>query len=181
MMKSVLRVRGDVVMHWHHIVPKYEGGTDDPSNLVHLTVEDHAIAHLVRYRMFKDHRDKWAYQILAGLIDGEEFIRKGCRTTQKRLMKEGRHNFQKEDYVNPSTTPKMRKMHSERMKGNTLGSLRNMTPEFRAKQAEGAKGNTNVRGRIWICNDVTGEKRRVSPNENIPKGFRKGCKLNVST
>jgi hypothetical protein len=29
--------------HIHHIVPKHMGGTDDPSNLVELTVAEHAL------------------------------------------------------------------------------------------------------------------------------------------
>jgi hypothetical protein len=31
--------------HLHHIVSKHMGGTDDPSNLIELTVEEHAEAH----------------------------------------------------------------------------------------------------------------------------------------
>ena len=33
------------MLHTHHIIPKHAGGTDDPSNLVQLTVEEHAQAH----------------------------------------------------------------------------------------------------------------------------------------
>lgn len=33
------------IYHKHHIIPKYMGGTDDPSNLVEVTVEQHALLH----------------------------------------------------------------------------------------------------------------------------------------
>jgi len=32
-------------MHRHHIIPKHQGGTDDLSNIVVLSIEDHAEAH----------------------------------------------------------------------------------------------------------------------------------------
>ena len=31
--------------HKHHIIPRHMGGTDDPSNLIELTIEEHAEAH----------------------------------------------------------------------------------------------------------------------------------------
>ena len=164
-------MKDEVVLHWHHIVPKYEGGSDDPSNLVQLTVEDHAIAHFVRWKMYGDNRDRAAYRVLNGLIDGEEFRRQGCKETQHRLMREGKHNFQK---MNAAHYPHVRKIHSERMKGNTLGSLRNITPEFRKIQADGARGNTNVRGTVWVINSE-GNRRRVHPNQ-IPEGYKRGSK-----
>jgi len=33
----------------HHILPQFEGGREESSNLVLLTVEDHLLAHFIRY------------------------------------------------------------------------------------------------------------------------------------
>ena len=171
MMMSASLVRGEVYTHWHHIIPKYEGGSDDPSNLVELTIEDHAIAHRVRWMMFKDERDKWAWYVLAGLIDGEEFRREGCRVTQERLLKEGRHNFQKK---NASECDHVRRLRSERMKGNTINVGRPCKSTTKNKIANKVRGNTNVRGTVWVINN-SGHRRRVNPNQ-IPEGYRRGAK-----
>ena len=37
------------IYHVHHIIPKHMGGTDDPSNLTQLTIEEHAEAHRILY------------------------------------------------------------------------------------------------------------------------------------
>ena len=37
------------IYHFHHIIPKHLGGSDDPSNLIRLTVEEHAEAHRKLY------------------------------------------------------------------------------------------------------------------------------------
>jgi len=57
-----------IYTHLHHIIPRHAGGTDDSSNLVELTIEDHAIAHEVRYRMFGDERDAVAARMIRGQI-----------------------------------------------------------------------------------------------------------------
>ena len=59
----------------HHIVPKHIGGNDDPSNLIELTVEEHAEAHRVLYEKYGHWEDKLAWQGLAGLIDKQELIK----------------------------------------------------------------------------------------------------------
>ncbi len=53
-----------LVKHKHHIIPKHMGGTDDPSNLVELTIEQHAQAHLDLYETNGDPRDLLASQSL---------------------------------------------------------------------------------------------------------------------
>jgi hypothetical protein len=60
--------------HWHHIVPKHAGGTDDPSNLVELTVEEHAEAHRILYEKHGMMEDFCAWKGLSKQIDKEEIL-----------------------------------------------------------------------------------------------------------
>ena len=50
--------------HYHHIVPKHLGGTDDKSNLILLSVEEHAKAHLELFIKYGKQADAWAYNRL---------------------------------------------------------------------------------------------------------------------
>lgn len=61
--------------HIHHILPKYLGGTDDPSNLIELTVEEHAEAHRKLYEEYNNWQDYCAWQALSGRIGKEEALR----------------------------------------------------------------------------------------------------------
>lgn len=57
--------------HIHHIIPKHAGGTDDPSNLVSLTLEEHAEAHRLLYEKYGRIEDKVAWKALSN--NKEEF------------------------------------------------------------------------------------------------------------
>jgi len=61
--------------HIHHIIPKYMGGSDDPSNLIELSVKDHAEAHKVLFERFGRIEDRIAWQGLAKMIDKKEIIK----------------------------------------------------------------------------------------------------------
>jgi len=61
--------------HIHHIIPKYLGGTDDPSNLIELSVEEHAEAHRILYEQHGNWQDYCAWQALSGRIGKEEVLR----------------------------------------------------------------------------------------------------------
>lgn len=58
--------------HWHHIIPKHAGGTDESSNLVLLTVEEHAEAHKKLWEQYGRWQDKIAWQTLSGQISIQE-------------------------------------------------------------------------------------------------------------
>ena len=62
------------MIHKHHIIPKHDGGTDDESNLISLTVEEHAEAHKKLYKEHGRWQDKLAWQGLSKMIDREEII-----------------------------------------------------------------------------------------------------------
>ena len=43
----------------HHVIPKCIGGTNDTTNLVALTAEEHYIAHLLLVRLYPSNRSLW--------------------------------------------------------------------------------------------------------------------------
>lgn len=59
--------------HKHHIIPRHMGGTDDPSNIVELTIEEHADVHRLLYEQYGKLQDKIAWLMLSGkTAEGEE-------------------------------------------------------------------------------------------------------------
>jgi len=76
------------MLHEHHIIPRHIGGTDDPSNLVKLTIEEHAQAHKELYEKYGRWQDNFAWQGLSGMIGKEEMMRKIFSITGK--MNKGR-------------------------------------------------------------------------------------------
>lgn len=52
----------------HHIIPRFEKGksSDDPDNLVKVTVKEHVIAHWLRYKVFSKPQDLCAYLFRVG-------------------------------------------------------------------------------------------------------------------
>jgi hypothetical protein len=57
------------------------GGTDDPSNIIELSVEDHAKAHLDLYEKYGTEYDRIAYESLMKRLPKEEIVRQVCRAT----------------------------------------------------------------------------------------------------
>ena len=61
--------------HIHHIIPKHMGGSDHPSNLIELTVEEHAEAHRKLYEEHGNEYDHIAWRMLSGQIPVTEATR----------------------------------------------------------------------------------------------------------
>ena len=67
------------IYHKHHIGPRHAGGTDDPSNLVLLTVEEHAEAHKLLFELCGRKEDEIAWRMLSGQINVTEAKRQAQR------------------------------------------------------------------------------------------------------
>jgi hypothetical protein len=105
--------------HWHHIVPKHAGGSDDPSNLVHLTVEEHAEAHKKLWEQYGRWQDKIAWKTLSGQISIQE--------ARKEMMK----------YNNPMHNPEvLEKMSGENHWVNREGNVSNWITDNPMKKPE---------------------------------------------
>lgn len=58
--------------HRHHKIPKHAGGTNDPSNIEHLTLEEHAAAHEELWKTHGKIEDYCAWKGLTGLLTKKE-------------------------------------------------------------------------------------------------------------
>jgi len=58
--------------HKHHIIPKYMGGSDEPENLVEVTVTQHAMFHYCNYQLWGNEEDSIAWRCLSGQITIDE-------------------------------------------------------------------------------------------------------------
>lgn len=56
------------IYHKHHIIPKHMGGTNDSSNLVEVTIEEHAAIHKQLWEILGYEEDRIAWKALSGQI-----------------------------------------------------------------------------------------------------------------
>lgn len=77
-------------MHKHHIIPRHAGGSNDSTNLIELTVEEHAEAHKKLYEEFGRWQDKLAWEFLSKRMTKEQACREATSKANKgkRLSKE---------------------------------------------------------------------------------------------
>ena len=113
-----------------------------------------------------------------GILLTEEIIAKANEKRKisnsisaKKLIEEGRHNFQ---LFPAHENLECRKKTSKRMMGNNYGSFRQITDELRDKLSEKSKGNTNVRGTKWWTNGTINKRSRECPGDGFVLGTTKG-------
>lgn len=163
-----------IYLHKHHIVPRHAGGTDDPSNLVELTVEDHAIAHKVLYGFYKREYDRIAWMTLSGQIDKKKVDPLIEEERRKKISRGMRKYFStekgKQQKIRTSTgrklSQKSKDLISEKNGGNRNGMFgKNQTQEARDKII---KAQTGTR-----CYNNGLRNIRCRP-ENKPDGYVPG-------
>ena len=111
-----------MMKHKHHIVPRHMGGSDHPSNLVELTIEEHAEAHRILFEQYGRKEDELAWKGLAGIIPHKEVVAKAIRYGQT-----------KPRYFSPEARTRIIESNKKRI----------ITPEHRAKTSLSMRGNKN--------------------------------------
>lgn len=174
--------------HIHHKIPRHMGGSDESTNLIELTVEEHAEEHRLLWEKYRKHDDYVAWKALSGAIGKEEIISELCRLggikTGKANSESGHmKNIQK---LGSSVGGKRSSEICREMKTNAFfnTSLRTEIAKLGGK----VQGKNNVisghlkriaqlpnkrnLGMIWITNGV--ENKMISEKDTIQDGWRKG-------
>lgn len=174
-----------MIKHKHHIIPKHMGGSDDKSNIVELTVEEHAEAHRKLYEEHGYLQDKLAWKGLLGLISTAEIV----RTLQSEGMKGSKNPMYGKPAPNRgvkrpgvggrkkgtkwSAEERLKKMnlrqsteHQEKMKKVYADPVRNK------KISDAQKGRTGTAtGKKWYNN---GAEEKYFVEGQQPTGWNRG-------
>ena len=192
-----LEINNRYMKHFHHIIPKHAGGTDDPSNLVELTVEAHADAHKKLYDEYGRLEDKMAWMGLSGQASKKEIALLGCQLGRKKtdefLERKYGQNWRsisakiagdkgaakyKQMYTEDSN---FRKKMQDSQRAATIAALSKKSNEKRKLSfatgfhQQGVK-NSNY-GKIWIHNLELKISKCIPKNQPIPDGWSLGRKL----
>lgn len=189
--------------HIHHIVPRHAGGTDEPDNLIELTVEEHARAHYLLWNEYGRWQDEVAWKSLYGMIGQEEIMltvqtKAAQEAWQNPLYRERISQSRKEMWRDPKykerfsqslkerwKDPKYRDGRIAKMKDyKHLAITAALSPESQQKRKETFKQikhqqgpNNSQFGKMWITNGSHSYK--INKNDPIPEGCRKGRVIKV--
>lgn len=157
--------------HKHHIIPKHAGGTDDPSNLVELSVADHAEAHRVLYEQYGRWQDYVAWQGLAKLSPKEELVRLRQREAGKLRQQLHPNPFKGvRTKKNFALDPEHQKKSSAA--ANSEASMKKRKNTFAEIQHQQSEKNSQF-GTVWCVYkyaiDLSGRKKYN--REQIPEGW----------
>lgn len=151
--------------HNHHIIPKHMGGTDDPSNLIKLTISEHAEAHHVLWETHKKIEDYYAWQGLLGNITGYEILKgiMGSEKMKNHLSKKGKEYWNR---LSENEKDEKRKKFNATKIGNknALGKTWKLSDESKKNVADSKSVN-------WLITFPNGKKE-------IIKNMNKFCKEN---
>jgi hypothetical protein len=165
------------------------GGSDDLTNLIELSVEDHAAAHLKLYEQYGKSEDLLAYKCLKGYLSKVEIIQEssriGGRTQGKRNAESG-HMTQVQKLSDPIAAGKKGGAttiaRGKGSFGNTEERLKSASKGGRTQGKRNAESghlkriaqipSKKNRGMLWITNGTN--NKMIMPVDIIPEGYRRG-------
>ena len=160
------------IKHKHHIVPRHMGGSDDPSNLIQLTIEEHAQAHKLLFEKYGHWQDEVAWRALSGQVPNAEInhMLGVIRNTGK-----NNHMFGKKKELHHNYGKKHTEKTREKIKKARAKQKINHSKETREKISRSNKGRLLTATQRQAV--IESNKRRTGSKHNTHKN--KGQKQKI--
>jgi len=178
------------IKHRHHIIPRHMGGNNDKENLIEVTVERHAMFHYCNWKLWGKEEDKIAWKTLSGQMTLSEAhytaIKLGAKKTGQIMKDKMRDNETKEEWSNmikgfwekeeyrEKQIPRLLEIQkTASILGNSGEGLKKKKETY--KKISHQQGTKNSQyGSMWITDGTKGNTRKISKEDPIPEGYRKG-------
>ena len=149
--------------HKHHLVPKYMGGSDEPENLVEVTVTQHVMFHFCNYQLWGNGEDFIAWRAISGQIDVDEIKRevqllgrkKGIQTQKENNI--GIFGLTPEEHseISRKGGKKSGKIYGNKHKENKTGICGLSLEELSEAGKKGGKiGGKTTSSQKWQCTET---------------------------
>ena len=140
--------KDDCYVERHHIIPRSEGGKDEPDNLVNLTAREHYVAHHLLAHIYDDQKMWCALNMMSHSCNSQLHIPSSVYQLLKEKLSE--------KYKGRVFTEEWRRKISLAKKGKTGQTL---SEETKRKISESLKGKTSPRKGEHISEET---KRKIS-------------------
>ena len=154
-----------MIKHKHHIIPKHAGGSNDPTNIIELTIEEHSEAHRILYETYGRDEDKWAWLGLSGQIDKDEILKQIAKAQKGKKKPDGHgekisafrktFRFSEESKIKMSLAKKGKKLTEEHCKKISLSQIGKKQTDYQKQRAR--ESNESA----WFIKTPNGEQINV--------------------
>ena len=129
--------------HKHHIIPRYEGGSNDADNLVELTPTQHSMWHFAEYLRKGNLEDWCASRMILGDVNNPEFRKNSSQLGNQKI----RHLLDNDN--------------TYREKVSEIGK-RNGVLGNKAQRDKLKKEGRTIAEQSWIITTPTGEELQIT-------------------
>ena len=167
------------------------GGSDDPSNIVELSIKEHAEAHKKLYKQYGKTEDKIAWLSLSGILKKEETyqekVKLGRENANKILEKKYGPNWR--SIISQKGADRIKEIIKENpdyLKGRTdmkgdknpmFGKSHNSNTRKILSKLQTGKRNSQY-GTMWIYSLEEKKSKKIKKDEVIPAGWLAGRMIN---
>ena len=164
-----------ILTHKHHIIPRHMGGSDESSNIVVLSIEEHAEEHRKLWSQYGKWQDYLAYCALSKQVSVAEIthLKRVLANRGKIVLESTREKLRAANTGKRASEETKKKMSQNNgMKNAAIAKSHSEKMKIKMRGNKNGLGGKSSSGMIKINNGI--DEKFIHPDESLPFGWVKG-------